>query len=1181
MSELIYRRPLILKQIQRGRHAVIEASAGTGKTFTIEHLVVDLILSGDCAIDQVLIVTFTEKATAELRARIRKALEKIRFGAPDPEPVGESETIRIDESGRNQLDEAFRAFDRAPIFTIHGFCNRVLTDFAFHSGTLLNLELTDGRGAFHQAFRAELREHLAVDAGTRALLEKRLEEGTPDKLEALLFEAYRRRYHTSADCGARVQAARNLIELYDATVLKRIYRSVGLSDKTCNQVLKSLQDLGDYIRAAGGDGEVLLDSLPEAFSFDILIRPILPPPEGRLKTGYQPSPQAQEFARNLAMVQVGVSSREWKPVDLFLPRIAQRLDRYKREQGLIDYDDMLAWVWRALDGPGGPALAKALRERFRCALVDEFQDTDDLQWRIFHRVFIEGEGGNRLYVVGDPKQAIYAFRGADVFTYLKARGELTANGAAPVQLLDNFRSTSDLIAACNHIFDQTASPPLFKGEIRYQHPVRCGRPERQAVDARRKRVTPVILMRYRRTDRGKASAPEARAAIGRHIAAELHRLLFVDAGKVTIADKDGAARQVRPKDVFVLTRTRQESVEVGGYLREAGVPFAFYKQEGLFQTPEAHYVLDILRAVDQPHIRSNRLRAWLSPFFGVPLRELAVIEEVPPTHPLNERLYEWKAIAERGQLAELFDRLLHNSGLAYRELFLSASERELTNYLHIFETMLAQALTSRLALPEIIALLEDYVCQRASPAAENGNIQRLESERDAVSVMTVHMSKGLEADVVALFGGMGKLQDRRDLVVYHDKSGERRFAIGKFAKKSAIVKEPLSREEDDEDRRLLYVALTRARARLYLAMLPEGSTKVTPNGYYADLNERLLQIAGDLGGHGKWSKLFAVQNVAEPFDHASDAAEIDRQLETWTPPPELIDDRSDIEAESHFRNLRRLHAPLTMGSYTSLRGLEETGRWDIPAEEFKSDLETPVEDQDLPGGREVGIFLHEVIERLPMESFTESRDLEAWRKREDVRRLFRAAMHRHRVKEPWFERGTRAVFTALTSRIVIAPGREIAPLCGRHNVREMEFVYPIPESSHPLLSAAANGLWTVERGYLKGFVDFVFEHDGLVYFADWKSDRLSSYEPAAIERHVGLHYLLQAKIYSIGVIRLLQIRNQDDYERRFGGLLYLFLRGMDDSGKRGVHFVRPSWPEICAYEMELMEMAARPPVSHG
>lgn len=1174
MGTAIYYRPSILKEITGSAHAVIEASAGTGKTFAIEHLVIDLLLSGRCSVDQVLVVTFTEKATAELRVRVRGALEKILFGPSNPEPAGEIEPIAIDEAGRKRLQEAFYSFDRAPISTIHAFCHRVLTDFAFQSGTLLDLQLTDSRGAFHRAFRAELRENLAVNSVTRTLLERWMKgpdpdhsKGkTPDELETLLFEAYRRRYLDSPDRGAREKAAQHLIDNYDVGFLKQECCRSGLKDKALTEALGVIDNLDKCIAQAHGSAEGLLDLLTEV-EFRPLTGPILRP--AKRQAGLQFSTRARELAGSLDAADTAAKSWEWKLVDLFLPPVARRLRRDKREQGLIDYDDMLAWVSRALDGPAGPALAAALRDRFRCALVDEFQDTDDLQWRIFRTLFVEG-GGSRLYVVGDPKQAIYAFRGADVFTYLKARRELTG-GTAPVQLIDNFRSTSDLINACNHIFDQKAPDALFKSaQISYDRPARCGRPDREAVDLRGNPIAPVILMRYQRADGDKASVAEVRAAIGRHLAEQLHRMLNDDEHRIRIEEQDAEPRLVTEKKIFVLTRTRQESAEIGEYLREADVPFAFYKQEGLFQTSEAGYVLDVLRAVAEPHVRSHRLKAWLSPFFEVPLRELALIDEVPPAHALNERLYEWKAIAERRRFAELFASLLHDSGLAARALFLRGGERQITNYQHIFELLLAAAQARQLDLAEIVALLEDYVFGRAVPEVEEPNIQRLESDHEAVSVITVHMSKGLEADVVALFGGFGRIHDRGGVAVYHDEAEERRFAIGKTARDAAEAK--LRQEQDDEDCRLLYVALTRAAARLYLPLIPAESTKRKPDGYYATLNRRLLAIEAERRSR-TISKLFAVQEVAEPLE--TGAGPLDRfdQIKAWTPPAALMDDRKDTESEGSFWNLRRLHFPLVMRSYTSLRASEDEQRWDIPPEDFKSDLEMPSDERDLPGGRNVGVFLHEVIETVAMESFTETRGLDAWKERQDIKRLFYAAMHRNQVKNPaaWFERGTRAVFNTLTVPITVSGGRVVGPLHQCRCVREMEFVYPIPEPSHPMLAAPAQGEWTVERGYLKGFVDFVFEHDGLVYFADWKSDQLSSYEAGAIEEHVKNHYSIQARIYSIGVIRLLQIRSEDEYNRRFGGLLYIFLRGMDSNGRRGVHFHRPAWSEICACENDLME----------
>ena len=232
-----------------------------------------------------------------------------------------------------------------------------------------------------------------------------------------------------------------------------------------------------------------------------------------------------------------------------------------------------------------------------------------------------------------------------------------------------------------------------------------------------------------------------------------------------------------------------------------------------------------------------------------------------------------------------------------------------------------------------------------------------------------------------------------------------------------------------------------------------------------------------------------------------------------------------------------------------------------------------VEVSDLRGGRRVGIFLHEVIEQLDLQSLTEARDVGSWREQGEVSRVFVDAMRRHQVSDPrWFERGTEIVFNALTSRIAASPGTMVGPLYSCPSVREMEFVYPIPERAHPLLQSANDGQWSVDRGYLKGFVDFVFEYGGLHYFADWKSDSLSLYDRASIEPHVREHYDLQAKIYSIGIVRLLGIRSKTDYDKRFGGLLYLFIRGMkrDGAGEEGVYFRRPDWAEISSCERELI-----------
>jgi exodeoxyribonuclease V beta subunit len=269
------------------------------------------------------------------------------------------------------------------------------------------------------------------------------------------------------------------------------------------------------------------------------------------------------------------------------------------------------------------------------------------------------------------------------------------------------------------------------------------------------------------------------------------------------------------------------------------------------------------------------------------------------------------------------------------------------------------------------------------------------------------------------------------------------------------------------------------------------------------------------------------------------------------------------------------HASLKVWSYTSIQHSRDAAE-PFDAEEFRTamdSLEARTGAVDLPGGRAVGIFLHEVIEKLDFESFGDIPNLKSWAEREDVRELFAKTMRRSGVTDSrWMTRGPEVVFNALTSRIALGENALEHGLYQLRNVREMEFTYPIPERHHRLLASAGDGAWVVERGYVKGYIDLVFQHADSIYFADWKGDLLPSYDPAAVTGHVDRHYGLQASIYALGIIRLLGIDTESDYNHRFGGLLYVFLRGVSPTGdgKSGLYFARPSWREIVSYESALM-----------
>jgi exodeoxyribonuclease V beta subunit len=1152
-TNLEYRRPAILKEILDGRHKVIEASAGTGKTFAIERIVVDLILSGAALLDQILVVTFTEKATAELRSRIRATIE----AALSANNLADIE--------RERLKDALFSFHHSSIHTIHSFCRRMLTELAFDSGMRFAIDLTSGRLEFHQALRAELRERLKMDARVKRLVAEWLsdEKRTSNSLEELLWRAHTQRYLRTAGPAFNQQALSDLMNAFDADAMRDAFRLAAITDESRLAAIAATDELDVIINRANGSTSLLADTLC-GFDFDLICIPRKTAKRiGKRKFPDEMPGRVLTIISAAERVQAALTIEQRTVEELLLP-VVNRMDARKRERGTLDYEDMLAWLADALDGPRGKSLAATLRDRYRVTLIDEFQDTDELQWKIFRQLFLEGDGGNTVYVVADPKQAIYGFRGADVHAYLDACTQLEKSGATTVHLRENFRSTGAMIEACNLLFDQNADPPLFTGQITYDHPVECGRPALAAIGANGQPVVPVTLMKFQPRDSRSKFSRYMREAIGLRIAREIRRIISEPAHAIEICDAGQQPRKVTARNIYVLTRSNRDSAEISQYLRRVGVPFAFYKEDGLFQTREAIFILDVLRGIDEPGRRSNRLKAWASPFFAVEYDDLARLDDERNSQPMLDRLFEWRALAEAGRFADLFDALLHRSGLVERELLLSDGRRQLTNYEHIFEILTQQASRHGISLAEMIELLDAYIAERAAPPGDDSNVQRVEDDRDAVQIMTIHKSKGLEADVVALYGGFFANNFPDPVTVYH-LGNERRLAIGKRARD--MEKIAITRERDEEDQRLLYVALTRARAKLILLYIPNDtlSRGHDVSGSYKQLNDRVRVLDREVPLNPLLTIETAISSSTDSEPEPAQAlSALDQSiLRDWL----ALTSRTGVPT-AEFADLGAKHRGLLIESYTSLQAADP--------DDFKTSvdaIEARADNVDLPGGRDVGIFLHEAIEKLDFKSLGDAPTLETWMAREDVRDLFATAMRRHGVNDPrWLLRGREIVFNALTVPVALGATVLKGGLYRLPEIREMEFAYPIPELHHARLGDDPGGAWTVGRGYIKGFIDLVFRRDNLMYFADWKGDLLQSYEPAAVARHVDRHYRLQARIYSLGVVRLLAIRTERDYNSKFGGLLYVFLRGVSQAGAgtSGFYFARPSWNEILTYESELL-----------
>jgi exodeoxyribonuclease V beta subunit len=1172
-----YPRPLVLESIPRGRHAVIEASAGTGKTYTIEHLVIDLIIRAGVPLEKILVLTFTERAATELRLRIRSKLEEILF--EHCQEAGCDHDRRsgvwwVDTQAKQRLSAALFSFDEASIGTIHGFFSRVLAEHAFDVGRPFEGVLGEGPTLFSRAFKQVLRRSLA--RGTSVLTDLfalYLERGTGiEKLEDNLYRCYASwrvlRPTFSFDSLRREIESNLLFEsglVLEGEQIRQVLKAAGVHGNTVKAIGTRLARLVGLIQGSKYTWQIVMDKEFQEciryISHQVESRGLEDEDTGRIVAA------ARRFRDHLVSLDSAI-------VQTCLPMVTEVLKTQKTGSGQFDYDDLVQDAAGALDGLRGGELISAIRARYRVALIDEFQDTDKLQWSFFRRVFLDSGAKSIIYLIGDPKQAIYGFRGADVETYLDAREEIERGGTPRVPLAHNFRSTSEMIDAYNCILCSSARGQFFTGVIQYDVPVTPGQ-NLVAEAPRGRRTSPIRLLKIE-PQGTELRLHELRRGLARQIAQEVRAILAGTDG--LWVGSLGRTEPIRPSDIFVLTARNSEALVIADALRAAGVPSALYKQDGLFQTTEARNIRDLLMAIEEPADPGWRGRAWLTPFFSLSLDDLPHLANVTEAHLLLQQLREWNKLADQRHFEKLFNRVLDDSRIIRRELFFKDDERALTNYLHIFEILLEHARATGCELADLIAILTAYIQERRKPPGENSNVQRLESDQAAVQIMTIHKSKGLEAAVVFVYGGFTAFPSD-GLYEYHE-GKDRVLWIGD----DPAAKDKAAGARRLEQERLYYVAMTRAKARLYLPLIPAEQWSNRWDGGYGLVNRRLLEIEAKLG-EPDIAGLFEIvtfRDKAPGPDVDSAEPEPALDLEHWYPEAILFDEQSSL---SRVASHRKWHAGYEVTSYSRMKISLDRGDEVMPLslDDIDHDVTGATElarpaDGQLPGGTNTGSMLHEILEKVPFDSPVRAGDFDEWRALEEVADTVTAAMERNNIPQDHRPEVEKVIYRALTCAVRTSRGCMIPGLHLCANLlREMEFIFPFPERVHPTLLQALPGRLVIERGFIKGYVDLIVEHEGLVYFADWKSDVLQSYDHAAMKEHVSARYDLQIRLYVLAVVKALAVHTEPEYENRFGGLCYIFLRGLgsESDGSTGIYFQRPSWPDVLSYELALREVADR------
>lgn len=1191
--------PLQLEQHRPGGACLIEASAGTGKTYTIAALYLLLVVEVGLTVEQILVVTFTNAATAELRDRIRRRLIEARdaFAAgASAEPFLAALLQRASDRrlAQRRLEQAIVDFDQAAIFTIHGFCQRALTEHAFESGMPFDAELVSDQEPLLQEVLDDFWRR-EVSAGeprlVRCLLQRKL---TPEKLlrelkpwlgkpylqlrapapvgRSLqeLEEAVLQAWQAAADCWREEQdEVRRLLETHPG-VNRKSYSKRHLP--------KWLAELASYLGTPPQQPEPC-ENLHRFTSRELAA-----------KAGGKEPPWHPLFDACQALLDACNAYKSALEVELarFLLRALETLWRelpvLKRRRGVLGFDDLLSSLQQALTAPGsGEVLATKLRQTYRAALIDEFQDTDPLQWDIFQRLFADGE--RPFYLVGDPKQAIYSFRGADIYAYLAAKRAMPMGYTLGV----NWRSDPPLIAAVNALF-VCAKRPFLLDAIEFL-PVQP-RPADQVGPGLVEDGAPLAPLRFWCLGRehyppnakddqlGKEAAMRQVASA---VAAEIARLLQAgDAGRARIGE-----RPLEGGDIAVLVRKHQQGTAIIKALQERGIACVQLSRDKVFASPEALELERLLSAVLEPG-RESLLRAALATAcLGVDGNELA---------RLNENEQDWQAILERFHdyhrlwrehgFIRFFRTMLQREGVHARLLAYVDGERRLTNLLHLGELLHVQATETGMGMEALVNWLAQ---QRQEPGGGDAAELRLESDERLVKVVTIHASKGLEYPIVFCpFLWEGPTRSERKLAIaFHDPEQDLQ-AVLDFGSDGIEEGRLLAEEEElAEELRLAYVALTRARHRCYVVWgkcngLQASGLGWLLHGRHAD--ERLRPLAA-LQAIVKQRSLEQLredlERLAEQQPEAVLVQAMDVAEEAGALPPPPVQEQP-LQAR---RLGRELPPPRRISSFSWLAGQVAPGA-EQPDYDAESSEAVAAEADGIfafPRGGRPGICLHGIFEQHDFADADEGR----------LRRLVSRQLTRHGFAAKWTDTVVAMVQDVLATPLDGA-GLRLAGLPRARRIDELEFHYPIARLDGGVLAdlLRAHGFlptvalqervgrlrFSLAQGFMKGYIDLVFEHQGRFYLADYKSNwlgaTLADYAAERLDAVMAEQgYFLQYLIYAVALHRYLCHRLPDyDYERHFGGVYYLFLRGMrPELGDRsGVFYDRPPAELIAALDRYLL-----------
>ncbi len=1158
---------------------LIEASAGTGKTYTIAGLFLRLVIEMNLSVNEILVVTFTEAATEELKDRIRTKLRQ----AVEAFSEGNSKDIFLNglqQRNKNPqavliaLREALRAFDQASIFTIHGFCRRMLHENAFESGSLFDTELvTDQENLKGEIVDDFWRKHFykASPLFVNYAIDQKF---NPDSLFSLIGGRVGQPHLKIIPQSEIPDTSRQEKEFKVA--IGKVHNAWPSARKEVEMILTKdeglnrnkyrktnipfwMQSMDHYLKSRG-HSSILFNGFEKFTSSELkgsVKRDHIPPFHTFFELCETLRQKQGELERVFDQFILGLKTELFRFTE-------DELIRRKGERNILYFDDLLLKLHKALYGKGGDDLARAIRMQFKAALIDEFQDTDPIQYSIFKKIF--GTEDRLLFLIGDPKQAIYSFRGADVFAYMAASGDVKSQHT----LRENWRSDPHLITAINTVFAKTDHPFVYD-KIPFQPATSAAGKDHDSIRLNGQTEPPLqlwFLDAGKVVKTGKAIGKDkARGLISEAVAAEISRLLDLGRRNKALFGK----RPLAEEDIAVLVRTNAEAHLIQKSLSDLNILSVLYATGNLFDSHEALEMERLLFGIANPTNERYVKLALTTDIMGVSGEELdrLIEDEAGWEKWLAEfRMYH-KLWNERG-FFRMFRYILLQEKALPRLISYPDGERRNTNLLHLTELLHQTSIEKKLSMEGLLKWLSE---QRSGtrPMLEE-HLLRLESDENAVKIVTIHKSKGLEYPIVFCpFAWSGsRIKGSKDIFMFHDEADDMRLTLDLGSGERDRNRVFAEKELLAENLRLLYVALTRAKNRCYMVWgrFNEAETSAPAYLFHTPAWDQGIIVSATGQRFKGLSNEDVLMELKSALDRASNAIRISEMplgpKVRYSPLPEENIGLScrkfsgGIDHQWHVSSFSFLKSEIPhsdeMADHDEIRPQYDHDQNDSEGLITK---EPPPDIFSFPKGVKAGIFLHDILENL---DFTEKNP-------DSMKSLVTDKLKQYNFESRWLNTVYDMINKVLSVPLDhVSKGLKLSSIRDNDRLNELEFYFPLKTLSSEKLRRILNQKGfadvtpaeTIGRlrfsptyGFMKGFMDLVFKWHDRFYLVDWKSNllgnRLEDYGQESLEVAMKKEfYVLQYYIYTLALDKYLHLRLPDySYEKHFGGVFYIFLRGVD------------------------------------